>query len=85
MTLADIPDNPLVYRVDQDIMGGGVSINALITTSHLTIHSAKDHSSVEFDCATCGPKSHPEEAFRVFEEFLRPKKIRIWFKEITGL
>ncbi len=86
MTLADIPKNPLVYKVDQDIMGGGVSVNALITTSHLTIHSAKDYSAVEFDCATCGPKSRPEEAFKVFEKFLKPKKIKIWFKKgITNL
>ena len=86
MTLADVPKNPLVYKVNQDIMGGGVSVNALITTSHLTIHSAKDYSAVEFDCATCGPESRPEEAFKVFEKFLEPKKIKIWFKKgITNL
>jgi S-adenosylmethionine/arginine decarboxylase-like enzyme len=81
MTLADLPRNPLVYKVNQDIMGGGVSVNALITTSHLTIHSSNDYLAVEFDCATCGPDSHPEEAFKVFEEFLRPKKVKIWFKK----
>jgi len=81
MSLANVPKNPLVYKVDEDIMGGGVSVNALITTSHLTIHSAKDYSSVEFDCATCGPESRPEEAFKVFEEFLKPKKIKIWFRK----
>ena len=79
MTLVDVPKNPLVYKVNKDIMGGGVSVNALITTSHLTIHSAKDYSAVEFDCATCGPKSRPENALKVFEEFLKPKKIKIWF------
>jgi S-adenosylmethionine/arginine decarboxylase-like enzyme len=81
MALADVPKNPLVYKVDEDIMGGGVSVNALITTSHLTVHSAKDYSSVEFDCATCGPESRPEEAFRVFEEFLKPRKVKIWFRK----
>ena len=81
MTLVDVPKNPLVYKVNKDIMGGGVSVNALITTSHLAIHSAKDYSAVEFDCATCGPESRPEEAFNVFEEFLKPKKVRIWFKK----
>lgn len=81
MSLANVPKNPLVYKVDEDIMGGGVSVNALITTSHLTIHSAKDYSSVEFDCATCGPESRPEEAFKVFEEFLKPKKVKIWLKK----
>ena len=81
MTLVHVPNNPLVYKVDEDIMGGGVSVNALITTSHLTIHSAKDYSSVEFDCATCGPESRPEEAFKVFEKTLKPKKLKIWFKK----
>jgi len=81
MTLVHVPKNPLVYKVDEDIMGGGVSVNALITTSHLTIHSARDYSAVEFDCATCGPESRPEEAFRVFKEFLKPKKVKIWFKK----
>ena len=81
MTLVHVPKNPLVYKVDEDVMGGGVSVNALITTSHLTIHSAKDYSAVEFDCATCGPESRPEEAFKVFENFLKPKKVKIWFKK----
>jgi S-adenosylmethionine/arginine decarboxylase-like enzyme len=44
MTLVQVPKNPLVYKVDEDIIGGGVGVNALITTSHLTIHSAKDYS-----------------------------------------
>jgi len=79
MTLADVRGNPLVYKVNKDIMGRGVSVNALITTSHLMVHSAKDYSAVEFDCATCGPESRPEEAFKVFEEFLKPNKIKIWF------
>ncbi len=86
MILANVPKNPIVYKVDEDIMGGGVSVNALITTSHLTIHSAKDYSAVEFDCATCGPQSRPEEAFKVFQEFLKPKKVKIWFKKgLTSL
>lgn len=81
MNLVNVPRNPLVYKVDEDILGGGVSVNALITTSHLTIHTAKDYSAVEFDCATCGPASRPEEAFRVFKEFLKPKEAKIWFKK----
>jgi S-adenosylmethionine/arginine decarboxylase-like enzyme len=81
MDLVNVPRNPLVYKVDEDIMGGGVSVNALITTSHLTVHSSKDYSAVEFDCATCGPESRPEEAFRMFQEFLKPTKAKIWYKK----
>jgi S-adenosylmethionine/arginine decarboxylase-like enzyme len=81
MTLVNVPRNPLVYKVDEDIMGGGVSVNALITTSHLTVHSSKDYSAVEFDCATCGPESRPEEAFRMFQDFLKPTKVKIWYKK----
>jgi hypothetical protein len=38
MTLVHVPNNPLVYKVDEDIMGGGVSVNALIppATSQFT-------------------------------------------------
>jgi len=64
--------NPLVYRVDNDIMGGGVSVNALITTSHLTAHTSRLHSTVEFDCATCGCDSDPWAALDTFKRALKP-------------
>ena len=64
-------ENPLVYRVGEDIMGGGVSVNALITTSHLTIHTSKLYRTVEFDCATCGSNSDPWAALETFRRALR--------------
>ena len=67
--------NPLVYRVEDDIMGGGVSVNALITTSHLTIHTSRLYRSVEFDCATCGCESDPWAALDTFKRALRPTHV----------
>jgi S-adenosylmethionine/arginine decarboxylase-like enzyme len=72
--------NPLVYKVEDDIMGGGVSVNALITTSHLTLHTARKHRTVEFDCATCGCNSNPWAALDVFRETLRPTHVTMQYQ-----
>jgi len=72
--------NPLVYRVQDDIMGGGVSVNALITTSHLTIHTSRLHKTVEFDCATCGCESDPWAALDTFKKALRPTQIAMQYE-----
>ncbi len=72
--------NPLVYRIADDVMGGGVSVNALITTSHLTIHTARAHGIVEFDCATCGCNSDPVAALETFKRALKPTHVTIQYK-----
>jgi len=72
--------NPLVYKVSDDIMGGGVSINALITTSHLTVHTSKLHGTAEFDCATCGCTSNPLAALATFRRILRPTHVTIQYE-----
>lgn len=72
-------DNPLVYRVEDDIMGGGVSVNALITTSHLTAHTSRSHRTVEFDCATCGCDSYPWEALETFKRALKPTHVTMQY------
>ena len=72
--------NPLVYKVDDDIMGGGVSVNALITTSHLTVHTSKLYGTVEFDCATCGSASDPLAALATFRRILRPTHVTIQYE-----
>jgi len=72
--------NPLVYRVEDDVMGGGVSVNALITTSHLTLHTARKYRTVEFDCATCGCNSNPWAALDVFKQTLRPTHVTMQYQ-----
>ena len=73
-------ENPLVYRVEDDIMGGGVSINALITTSHLTAHTSRLHRTVEFDCATCGCDSNPWAALETFKRALKPIHVTMQYE-----
>lgn len=73
-------ENPLVYRVSDDIMGGGVSVNALITTSHLTIHTSRLHQTVEFDCATCGCDSNPWAALETFKRALKPTHVTMQYE-----
>jgi S-adenosylmethionine/arginine decarboxylase-like enzyme len=72
--------NPLVYKVGDDIMGGGVSVNALITTSHLTVHTSKLYGAAEFDCATCGSASNPLAALASFRRILRPTHVTIHYE-----
>jgi len=72
--------NPLVYRVDDDIMGGGVSVNALITTSHLTLHTSRKYRTAEFDCATCGCGSNPWAALEAFKQTLRPTHVTMQYE-----
>jgi S-adenosylmethionine/arginine decarboxylase-like enzyme len=72
--------NPLVYKISNDVMGGGVSVNALITTSHLTIHTSKLHGMAEFDCATCGCASNPLAALETFRKMLRPTAVTIQYR-----
>ena len=72
--------NPLVYRVSDDVMGGGVSVNALITTSHLTIHTSKLHDTAEFDCATCGSDGDPWAALEIFKRALRPTHVTMQYE-----
>jgi S-adenosylmethionine/arginine decarboxylase-like enzyme len=72
--------NPLVYKIGDDVMGGGVSVNALITTSHLTIHTSKLHGMAEFDCATCGCDSNPLAALETFRKMLRPTTVTIQYQ-----
>jgi S-adenosylmethionine/arginine decarboxylase-like enzyme len=72
--------NPLVYKVGDDVMGGGVSVNALITTSHLTLHTSRKYEMVEFDCATCGCNSDPWAALEVFKQTLRPTHVTMQYQ-----
>ncbi len=72
--------NPLVYKVGDDIMGGGVSVNALITTSHLTVHTSKLYRTTEFDCATCGCASNPLAALATFRKILKPTHVTIQYE-----
>jgi len=72
--------NPLVYRVGDDIMGGGVSVNALITASHLTVHTSKLYGTAEFDCATCGSTSDPLAALATFRRMLKPTHVTIQYE-----
>jgi S-adenosylmethionine/arginine decarboxylase-like enzyme len=72
--------NPVVYRVGDDIMGGGVSVNAIITTSHLTVHTSKMYSTAEFDCATCGCDSNPWAALETFKRMLKATQVTVQYQ-----
>ncbi|MFP3190456.1 MAG: adenosylmethionine decarboxylase [Thermoproteota archaeon] len=52
---------------------GGVSIIALITESHITIHTWAEYNYASVDVYTCGNKSNPVKAFKYIVQRLRPK------------
>lgn len=52
---------------------GGVSVIALITESHITIHTWSEYNYASVDVYTCGNKSNPLKAFKYIIQRLRPK------------
>jgi S-adenosylmethionine decarboxylase len=52
---------------------GGVSVIALITESHITIHTWVEYNYASVDVYTCGNKSNPTKAFNYIVERLKPK------------
>lgn len=53
---------------------GGVSVIALITESHVAIHTWPEYEYATVDVYTCGEKSEPEKAFDYIIEKLSPKE-----------
>lgn len=53
---------------------GGVSVIALVTESHISIHSWVEYNYASVDVYTCGSKSRPLKAFMYIVERLKPKK-----------
>lgn len=52
---------------------GGVSVIALVTESHIAIHTWIEYEYATVDVYTCGDRSDPVEAFKYIVEKLKPK------------
>ncbi|MDT7888282.1 MAG: adenosylmethionine decarboxylase [Desulfurococcales archaeon] len=62
---------------------GGVSVIALITESHISIHTWVEYSYATVDVYTCGDHSDPWKAMEHIIEVLKPKKYSIGYANRT--
>lgn len=85
MRLIEFYGNPMIYKADPegDPMGGGITLLAMITTSHLAIHTSLRDSSVEFDCQTCGAETDPMAALETLAKAFKAKSVMIHYND-TG-
>lgn len=58
---------------------GGVSVIALVTESHIAVHTWVEYSYATADIYTCGDHSDPWRAMEHIIEKLRPKRYSIGF------
>lgn len=54
---------------------GGVSILAIVTESHIAIHTWPGYGYATVDVFTCGEKSNPMAAFELITVALKPAKV----------
>lgn len=55
---------------------GGVSVIALVSESHIAIHTWNKYNYATVDVYTCGNKANPEKAFDFIVQKLKPKKFK---------
>lgn len=57
---------------------GGVSVIALITESHVALHTWNEYKYASIDIFTCGEHSDPQAAYKYVIEALKPKKHQVF-------
>jgi S-adenosylmethionine decarboxylase len=62
---------------------GGVSVIALITESHISIHTWVEYSYATVDVYTCGDQSDPWRAMEYIIEKLKPKRYSVGYANRT--
>ncbi|BAJ51452.1 S-adenosylmethionine decarboxylase [Candidatus Caldarchaeum subterraneum] len=60
---------------------GGVSVIALITESHVAVHTWREYNYATVDIYTCGEESNPEKAFDYIVQHLRPESVTRYFAD----
>lgn len=60
---------------------GGVSILALITESHIALHTWTEYRYATLDIYTCGEKSDPWTAFEYIVLKLKPKTFKVSYSD----
>lgn len=60
---------------------GGVSVIALVTESHIAVHTWIEYKYATVDVYTCGDRSDPEAAFDFIVSQLRPREYTKYFSD----
>ncbi len=60
---------------------GGVSVIALVTESHIAIHTWNEYKYATVDIYTCGKASNPEAGFDYLVSILKPKKVKRFYAD----
>lgn len=60
---------------------GGVTVIALVTESHVVLHTWNEYKYATLDIYTCGGKAKPQEAFDYIVKSLKPKKHRMFYAD----
>ncbi len=60
---------------------GGVTVMALITESHVVLHTWNEYKYATLDIYTCGEKSNPNAAFDYIVEQLKPKSHKRFYAD----
>lgn len=60
---------------------GGVTVMALITESHVVLHTWNEYKYATLDIYTCGEKSNPNAAFDYIVQQLKPKRHKRFFAD----
>ena len=58
---------------------GGVSVIALVTESHMVLHTWNEYKYATLDIYTCGEHSDPHAAFNYIVQELKPKRHQIFY------
>lgn len=58
---------------------GGVSVMALVTESHIVLHTWNEYKYATLDIYTCGEHSDPHAGFNYVVQALKPKKHQVFY------
>jgi S-adenosylmethionine decarboxylase len=58
---------------------GGVSVIALVTESHVALHTWNEYKYASLDIYTCGVHSDPHAAFNYVVQALKPKRHQVFY------
>ncbi len=64
---------------------GGVSVMALITESHMVLHTWNEYKYATLDIYTCGAQSDPYVAFDHVVKVLKPKKHQRFYADRSSM
>ena len=60
---------------------GGVSVIALITESHMALHTWNEYNYATLDIYTCGGNANPQAAFDYLVQVMKPKRHQVFYAD----